>query len=94
MFAFVNGHKDVVQLLLDHSEGIELNARDNSGLTALILACRKGHKDVVQMLLNHSNRINMNARDNEGNTALMIAQQRGYQDIVQMIKTFYFFLSL
>ena len=29
MWACRNGHKDVVQLLMDHSERIELNARDN-----------------------------------------------------------------
>ena len=49
-----NGHKDVVQLLLD-SEGknIELNARDNEGYTQFMIACEFGQKDVVQLLLDH-----------------------------------------
>ena len=56
MVACENGHKDVVKLLLDHSERIELNVRDNVGNTALILACNEGHKDVVKLLLAYSER--------------------------------------
>ena len=48
MWACYYGHKDVVQLLLDHSEpSIDVNARGDKGLTAFIWACRNGHKDVV-----------------------------------------------
>ena len=75
MFACGNGHKDVVKLLLDHSERIELNARDNEGQTVFMFACGNGHKDIVIMLLAHSDRIDLNATDNSGKTALMIACQ-------------------
>ena len=54
------GHKDVVQLLLDHSERIELNARDNSGWTAFLKACYFGHKDVVKLLLKYSEFVDIN----------------------------------
>ena len=56
MIACKNGHKDVVQLLLDNSDSnIELNARTNWwGRTALMFACSNGHKDVVQLLLDNS----------------------------------------
>ena len=70
MSACQEGHKDVVQLMLDHSNSnIDLNARDNKGGTAYLGACSEGHKDVVQLMLDHSNsNIDLNARDNEGGT--------------------------
>ena len=79
-----NGHKDVVQLLLDSN--IELNARANFGSTAFMIACEKGHKDVVQLLLEHPE-IDLNVRDNTGRTALMIANQRGHQAIVHLLES-------
>ena len=85
MFACENGHKDVVQLLLEYSGRIELNARTNGGWTALMWACYNGQKYVVKLLLDHSD-IDLNITDNAGRTALMIASQRRYQDIVQILQ--------
>ena len=76
------GHKDVVQLLLEHSERIELNARANDGWTAFMLACYFGHKDVVQLLLEHFEIIELNAVANDGWTAFMLACQDGHKDVV------------
>ena len=53
MKACSKGHKDVVQLLLDHSNEIELNARISNGMSPFMLACAEGHKDVVQLFLDH-----------------------------------------
>ena len=50
MNACYNGHKDVVKLLLEHSERIELKARSINGKTALMIAHRKGHQDIVQLI--------------------------------------------
>ena len=45
------------------SERIELNARDDNGGTAFMLACYKGHKDVVKLLLDYPDlRIDLNAK--------------------------------
>ena len=49
MLACHDGHKDIVQLFMDHS-GIDLNMRDNTGRTALMIASQRGHQDIVQML--------------------------------------------
>ena len=47
-----NGHKSVVQLLLDHSvRNIDYNAKCFNGLTGFIFACHCGHNDVVHLLL-------------------------------------------
>ena len=54
MYACALGRKDVVQLFLDHSDRIELNARDSFGRTAFMFACSRGRKDVVKLLLDCS----------------------------------------
>ena len=88
MVACKKGHKDVVKLLLNHSEGnIDFNARTtNSGSTAFMLACNDGHKDVVQLLLEQSGgNIDFNARSNSGWTAFMKACGDGHKDVVQLL---------
>ena len=87
MWACRNGHKDIVQLLLDHHSdpNIDLNAKDNFGCTAFMNACKNGYKDVVKLLLDHSKRIDLNARNNHGETALMIACKNGYNDVVELL---------
>ena len=64
MEACYNGHKDVVQLLLENSErNIDFNARNLLEWTAFISACKKfdaihfgknGLKDVIKLLVQHS----------------------------------------
>ena len=49
MEACYYGHKDVVKLLLEHSEKIDLNARDNCERTAFMIAWECGRKDVVKL---------------------------------------------
>ena len=49
ILACYKGHKDVVQLLIDHS-GIDLNVRDNTGRTALMIANQRGLQDIVHLL--------------------------------------------
>ena len=84
MHACSNGHTNVVKLLLDHSE-IELNVKDNAGMTAFIHACFYGYKDVVKLMLDHSERIELNASSSHGNTAFMIACLNGHKDVVQIL---------
>ena len=59
MWAGINGHKDVVKLLLDNSERIDLNARNNFGTTAFMQAWYNGHKDVVKLILKYSEVVNI-----------------------------------
>ena len=53
-----NGHKNVVQLLLNCPvRNTELNARDENRCAVFMIACYHGHKGValsVQLLLDHS----------------------------------------
>ena len=84
MWACQNGHKDVVQLLLENSERIELNAISNHGWTAVMHACSNGYTDVVKLLLDHSE-IELNERSSYGNTAFMIACLNGHKEVVQFL---------
>ncbi len=63
-------------------KGIDINAKDNDGWTALMYAAI-GHKDIAELLLAH--RANVNAKDNKGNTALWFAAEKGRKEIVEML---------
>ena len=50
-WACKNGHKDVVQLLLDHSDPkIDLSPKNTLGWTALMNARRGGHGEIIQLM--------------------------------------------
>ena len=98
MFACENGHKDVVQLLLEYSGRVELNAENEEKWTAFMLACSNGHKDVVKLLLDYSEDTGLNIkglrtiRYRDGLESLthtltpfMIACNNGHKDIVQLL---------
>jgi ankyrin repeat protein len=65
MDASINGHKDVVELLLKHGAKVDTATKD--GFTALMDASLMGHVTVVQMLLKAG--ANVNAQSNLGQNA-------------------------
>ncbi|KAK9791444.1 putative Heterokaryon incompatibility domain-containing protein [Seiridium cardinale] len=73
------GHADVVERLLAHSE-IDVNARDHWKQTALHLASIGGHLKVVEILLRKAG-VEINAGDDEGLTALHVACSKGRIEI-------------
>ncbi len=75
------GRKDVVELLL--AKGADVNAKTNTGTTALWMASAIGHKEVVQALL--ANGADVNAKNNDGETALMGASRDGHKEVVQVL---------
>ena len=50
MLAVMNGHKEIVRMLLDHP-GLFLLATDNCGDTALHYSIREGMEDITRMML-------------------------------------------
>ncbi len=79
--ASAQGHRDVVNLLLD--KGADVNARDKNGVTALIPTSENGHKEVVLLLL--AKGADVNAKTNKGSTALFLASQNGYKEVVKTL---------
>jgi len=60
-----------------------LEAKDDNGRTALLLACEAGNFDMAKGLLQKG--ANVNARDNSGRTPLMVALEKGQVDFAIML---------
>ncbi|HXG63607.1 MAG TPA: ankyrin repeat domain-containing protein [Blastocatellia bacterium] len=77
------GNARVVRLFL--AAGMDPNARDKSGRTALIAAAGPypGHADILCILLNHG--ADVNAKDDEGKTALINAAGLVNSHIMQVL---------
>jgi len=81
------GYSEIVELFLDY-EGIEINAKNNAGDTALIVAVKNAHDKVVRELLNvdktniflNKQGIDVNIQNAAGNNALMIVCSAEWND--------------
>lgn len=76
------GYYETIKLLLNYCPDINtnlLNAEDNNGFTALMLAARSGHPEIVKLLLERG------ANDDKGKSAMLLATMRGHLDIVQLL---------
>ena len=69
-----NGHKDIVQSLLDR--GADVNAKDSDGWTALHWAAYNGYEEIVKALVRAG--ANVDTKNNRGETALQMAKSRYY----------------
>ena len=63
--------------------GVNKNAQNEDGETALIIAARFGHTDMVQLLL--ENDVDVHIETNKGNPILYIACYMGKLDIIQLL---------
>ncbi|MBM3198838.1 MAG: hypothetical protein FJZ58_06250, partial [Chlamydiae bacterium] len=82
MLAAENGKLDIVQYLAE-KDGIDLNAKDALGSTALMLAVENG-LDIVRYLAEKDG-IDLNAKNKSGLTVLMLAAAGGHLDVVQYL---------
>ncbi|RYP39319.1 hypothetical protein DL768_010725 [Monosporascus sp. mg162] len=80
-WAAEEGHREIVQLLLD--KGAEIDAKDNDGRTPLWWAARNGHKEIVLLLLEKGAEID--AKGNISRTPLSWAAGKGHKEIVQLL---------
>ena len=72
------GYKEVVDSLI--KAGVDINAVDNNGRTALMWVSEYGYKEIVNSLIKAGAHIN--AVTNFGYTALMKASCNGYNEVV------------
>lgn len=75
-------HGEVLKLLLKH--GAEVNARDPSGMTALMVAARAGRDDLVQILLDAG--ADVTAKDIFDRTALDWAERSGHEKVATRLR--------
>ncbi|XP_059143802.1 inversin-B-like [Physella acuta] len=76
----------VFRLLLRH--GCDVNAQDQNGRTALMMACMEKEKiDVVEILVKNES-CDLNLRDNDGNTALHLAVDSGNAAAIRLLLNF------
>lgn len=80
-YAAEKGHRDIVQLLLDH--GADVNLKNEIGHTALYEAAETGRTEAVQILLEMGARVDLQSRD--GLTPLHVAAQAGNTAMVQIL---------
>ena len=74
-----DGHLKYAQKLI--SQGADVNAKNNSKVTALMLASKNGHIAIAQELVKRKARI----EDYQGNSALVWAAWAGHLEIVQLL---------
>ena len=72
--------QDVGHLL---AKGVDIDARDRYGQTALMLAAHAGHIEVVEVLIAH--RANLNVTAKYGLSALMLAIVAGHRDAARLL---------
>jgi len=64
-------------------KGVDVNAQDNYGWTALIWSIKKGHKEISQMLI--ENDADLNIQDKKGRTALIWSVCEGHKEIFELL---------
>ncbi|KAL4775267.1 hypothetical protein BDW60DRAFT_204532 [Aspergillus nidulans var. acristatus] len=80
-WAVNQGHREMVELLLDH--GARVNFKDRSMLTALHIAVTGQHRDVVAVLLEHGARLESKAEHGDTDTPLMRAILANSREITE-----------
>ena len=84
LFEIKHGNESIALLVLDDDEKTDVNARDETGLTALHYAAMKGYPKLVDKLRFHRD-IDMNVRDAAGSTALFWAAKRGSYGVAERL---------
>jgi ankyrin repeat protein len=65
--------------------GVDINARNAEGRTALHLAAANGHDETIGRLI--TNGANLNIQDNAGNTPLHLAMIGGHDDCIDKLRS-------
>jgi len=74
---------DIEQVKLNLSQGADINAKDNTGRTALHRATYEGHADVVRLLIDRG--ADVNARNRSQRTPLHSAAMKGDKKSIELL---------
>lgn len=74
----------IVEMLL-HNGAVDVNARDNRGRSALLIAAKNNALDVTELLLSSGN-CEKDLQSYQGDTALSIAKLYGHKSIVEILE--------
>ena len=84
MAAACNGHRDVVNLLME--KGAQVNAKTNDCFTPLMAAAKYGHKEIAELFLDHGADIHAaKTGQDAGENALMFAAWQGHKDVAELL---------
>ena len=78
--------KEVQAILESLPIEINVNAKDDNGLTPLMCASRNGHLDIVKYLIGEKIGANPNIKNNEGKTALDLAEGNGHKEVTEFLR--------
>ena len=79
----MNGHKEVVKIILKHNPNLELVAIEHLNSTPLLIASEKGYYYIVQLLANKG--ASLEARNQNGMTPLLLASKNGHIEICKFL---------
>ena len=65
-------------------KGVDVNARTDEGVTALMFASQDGHLDMVRALLESN--ADINAKANNGATALLLAIEGDHSKVAELLR--------
>lgn len=83
--AVFSNHEDTVEFLLS-MQGINVNAANDPGGTALHDAAQKGRLELAELLL--EKHINTRHVDGQGRTAADVARENGHNGIVELVRRY------
>ena len=81
-YAAFNNHPDIIEYLI--KKGAEVNAKTESGATALYLAARNGHLEVVKLLLRYE--ADPTIANQHGETAVDAAMKGNQDEILDLLR--------
>ena len=84
IFEIQHGTESLAGGVINRDENIDINAKDETGFTALDYALAKGYNDLVGRIVSHPG-FDVNARNIEGSTALLWAVKRGDYGVTERL---------